>query len=329
MAPIYVFLLPSLPRQHGTRFLQKLQRLDWLGTTLSIGMHVSFVLILTFGGTVWSWGDGRIITLYAVFGIVLLAFCATQYFCTLTTYEARLFPGEFLRNRSLILLYILVSCGGASLFVAVYYIPLFFLLVHGDSGTQAAVRLLPFICFYVATILLCGYIMPKTGYYMFWYLASGGFITIGSALMYTVQSDTSPAKIYGYSILLGLGMTTSQAAYAVGPTMVPSARVAECIQFMNISQGQSQLLGLTIASAIFQNTTLKGLGRVLDSGGYSKGEIQAAIAGATSKILNEVDSETRSSALKVIVHSIDSVYAMVIAAGALYVVCSLFLKREK
>ncbi|KAA8647955.1 hypothetical protein EYZ11_009177 [Aspergillus tanneri] len=327
MAPIYIFLLPSLPRPagQGRSFADRFLKLDWVGTVLSAGMHVSFILFIVFGGVQWPWTDGRNIALYVVAAVTLIAFALSQYFCVFTTKENRLFPGTFLRNPTLIFLYIIMACGGAALFVAVYYIPLYFQFVHGDSGIMSAVRLLPFICFYVATILLCGWLMPKTGYYILWYLISGIFMVVGSALMYTVRYDTKAANIYGYSILMGLGMTTTQAAYAVGPTIVTADLVAECIQFMNISQGQSQLLGLAIASAIFQSRTLSGLTSLLADKGYSLNEIQGAIAGAQSSLLTELPADLKPKALDVIVQSIDDVYVMAIAAGALYVIASCFL----
>lgn len=290
---------------------------------------MSFTLFLTNGGVEWSWGNGRNIALYVVFGVTLVGFVLTQYFCVFTTKEDRLFPGEFLYNRSMVLLYILVASGGAALFVAIYYIPLYFQFVQGDSGIMSAVRLLPFVCFYVATILGCGYLMPKTGYYMVWYLVSGVFMLVGATVMYTVDYDTEPAKIYGYSILLGIGMTTTQAAYAVGPTLVAPERVAESLQFMNISQGQGLLLGLTIASAIFQSLTFNGLSNLLADTAASKADIQGAVAGAKSQLLQNLSPELRAEALDVIVDSIDNVYIMAIAAGAVYVVCSCFLKRSR
>jgi hypothetical protein len=331
MSPIYVFLLPSLPRPagRGRSLINKVLQLDWVGTVLSTGMHVSFILFIVFGGVEWSWTDGRNITLYVIAAATLISFALSQYYCVFTTKSDRLFPGEFLSNPTMVLLYILMACGGAALFVAVYYIPLYFQFVHGDSGIISAVRLLPFICFYVATILLCGSLMPKTGYYILWYLASGIFMLIGSTLMYTVRYDTAIANIYGYSILLGLGMTTTQAAYAIGPTLVAPSRVAEAIQFMNISQGQSQLLGLAIASAIFQSQALGGLTDLLAGTGYSQSEIQNAIAGARSNLLKELEPELREKALDVIVHSIGDIYVMAIAAGALYVIVSCFLPRGR
>ena len=329
MTPIYLFLLPSLPRQPGTAFMQKMKGLDWLGMVLTAGLYVSLTMAFSFGGAIWAWNGGRVIALTVVFGVLTIAFGVTQYYSVFTNKKDRLFPCEFLRSPQLILLYVCMACGGAALFVSVYYIPLYFLFVHSDSSTQAAVRLLPFICFYVATILLCGAAMGRTGYRMVWYLISGIFMTCGGVTMHTVRTDTPTANIYGYAILLGLGMTTTQAGYAVGPLLVKPDRVAEVIQFLNISQGQSQLIGLTIASAIFQSITFSSLKTVLAGTGYPDSEIQAAIAGAKSTVLQTTTPELRAQCIDVIVRSIDDAWVLVIVAGALYTLCSCFLTRKR
>jgi hypothetical protein len=329
MSPIYLFVLPSLPRRPDTTFFDKLRSLDWLGMILTVGLYVSFTLALTFGGPIWAWNDGRIIALLVVFGVITIAFCVTQRSSILTDPINRMFPCEFLRNPQLILLYVCMACGGAALFISVYYIPLYFLFVHGDSGTQAAVRLLPFICFYVATTLTCGAVMGRTGYHNLWYLFSGICMTCGGATMYTVRYNTPAANIYGYSILLGLGMTTTQAGYAVGPLLVKPDRVSELIQYLNISQGSSQLIGLTVASCIFQGLGFQRLKAVLAETQYSEDQIQAAIAGARSELLRNVTPELRAKCVDAIVKTIGDVWVMVVAAGGLWTLCSLFLTRKR
>jgi Na+/melibiose symporter-like transporter len=308
--------------------MEKIRDLDWLGTVLTAGLYSSFTVAFSFGGSIWPWNNHCVISLIVVFAILTIGFGITQHYSTLTNQRDRLFPCDFLRNPQLVLLYVCMACGGAALFVAVYYIPLYFLFVHGDSGIQAAVRLLPFICFYVATILMCGATMRRTGCHMVWYLISGIFMTCGGALMYTVGVDTLIANIYGYTILLGLGMTTTQAGYAIGPLLVKEDRVAEVIQFLNISQGQSQLIGLTIASSIFQSTTASGLKKVLAGSGYSNSEIQAAIAGAKSAVLQTTTPVVRKQCIDAIIRGINDVWVLVIAAGALYTICSCFLTYQ-
>ncbi|KAJ5664630.1 hypothetical protein N7462_011443 [Penicillium macrosclerotiorum] len=329
MSPIYLFILPSLPRRPGIPFSDKLRSLDWLGIVLTTGLYVSFTLAFTFAGSIWTWSDGRFIALLVVFVVLTVILSVTQRFSILTDPINRIFPCEFLRDPQLILLYVCMACGGAALFVTIYYIPLYFLFVHGDSGTQAAVRLLPFICFYVATILTCGAVMGLTGYHNLWYLFSGICMTCGAAVMYTVQYDTPAANIYGYSILLGLGMTTTQAGYAVGPFFVKPDRVAELIQYLNISQGSSQLIGLAIASCIFQSLGFQRLKEVLAQTEYSDAQIQAAITGARSELLQNATPELRAKCVDAIVKTIGDVWVMVIAAGALWTLCSLFLTRKR
>lgn len=188
-------------------------------------------------------------------------------------------------ERTLILLYIIMACAGSSIFVTIYYVSLYFQFVHNDSGTQAAVCLLPFVCFFGASLNFCEYFMPRTGYFIYWYIASGVFFVIDIALMHAVNLSIPVANIYGYSILIALGTTTSQAGYVVIPTLVPSNCIHKAIQFINAAQGQSLLLGLTIASAIFQNKAFSDLQTILSPSGYSDTNIREAVAGVKSKLL--------------------------------------------
>ncbi|KAK9312634.1 major facilitator superfamily domain-containing protein [Lipomyces starkeyi] len=306
MSPIYLSVIPSLPRQPDKTFLEKIKKLDWLGIILTAAIYVCFVLAFTFGGALWDWNDRRFIALVVLFVIFTIAFAITQYFAVFTNKSDRLFPCEFLGNFQLVLLYICMACGGASLFVVVYYIPFYFLFVHGESGIEAAVRLLPFICIYVAAILSCGYAMPQTGYHKVWYLFTGIVLTAGGAAMYTMKTTSPAAHVYGFSVLLGLGLTVSQAGYDVTTRLVKADKISEAIQFMNISQGQSQLLGLVIASAIFQSEAFRGMKDLLGGMGFSDSEIQGAIAGSRSQLLETISPELRAKCLDIIVHVIES-----------------------
>lgn len=192
MSPIYLFLLPSLPRRPDSSFYQHLLALDWLGITLTAGLYVSFTLAFAFAGVIWDWSDGRVITLIAIFAVLAVAFIVTQRMALFTSKVDRLFPCDLVSDPQLALLYVIMACGGATLFVSLYYIPLYFLFVYGDGGVQAAVRLLPFICIYVTSILLCGAFMSRTGWHNIWFLVSGMCLVAGGAAMYTVKIDTPP-----------------------------------------------------------------------------------------------------------------------------------------
>lgn len=90
-------------------------------------------------------------------------------------------------------------------------------------------------------------------------------------------------------------------------------------------------MGLTIASAIFQSLTFPRLKTVLAEAGtgYPDSEIQAALAGARSHLLETADPELRARCIDVIVRSIQTDWVLCIAAGALYTICACFLTRKR
>lgn len=329
MAPIYVFLLPSIQPQPGLRISEKLRSLDWLGTVLSCAIYTMFAMIFTFGGSIWPWGDGRMIALYVVFVLSSIAFAVSQYLAVFTTKKDRLFPGQFLGNRTLVLMLMCCTALSGALYVLIYYLPLFYALVRSENGVQTAVRLLPFVMFYVFGVMLNGVLMVRLGYYMPWYLISGILTTIGGALFYTTTADISNAKIYGYSILVGLGQMTFQAAYSVVPTKVLPDEIAEVIQFINVGQQGSILIALAICNTIFQNVAYSRLVSILVPAGYSTEDVTAAIAGARSVVLQSAPADVKSAALDVLVEAIKDTYILIIISGAILIVCSLCMKRER
>ncbi|KAI8631798.1 major facilitator superfamily domain-containing protein [Xylariaceae sp. FL1651] len=328
-APVYIFLLPSIQPQPEVRMLTKLRSLDWVGTVLSTGVYTAFALIFTFGGAIYPWGDGRMIALYVVLAVTTIAFALQQYFSLFTTQENRIFPCHFLRDRTLLLVFICSACLGGGLFVTIYYLPLFFQFVRADNGIEAAVRLLPFIVLYIFGVVLNGFLMLRWGYYMPWFLVSGVFTTIGGALLYTSSTSIANANVYGYSILVGIGMTAYQAGYSVVPLKVSPNEIPEAIQFINVAQNGSILIALAASNAIFQNVAFSRLIPILVPAGFSMEDVTAAIAGARSVVLQTASPEVKSAALDVLVEAIDYAYTLIIVAGGLLIICSLLMKREK
>lgn len=101
---------------------------------------------------------------------------------------------------ALILLFVSSAAAGGAIFIPVYFIPLFFVFTKGDSPLEAAVRLLPFVFLLVFFSLVNGAAMGKEGHYQPWYLGANALIVVGSALMYTVNENTSTVRP-GYMVI--------------------------------------------------------------------------------------------------------------------------------
>src|ERR1700761_3643576 len=125
MAPFLILYLPTHSPKPNESIGSKLRKMDWLGIVLIASVYVTYTLSLTFGGAQWAWDNYRFILMIIVFGVTLLIFIITQYFAILTTKERRVFPGQFLRSRSLILIFIATSAQMCTLFLGAYYVSYF------------------------------------------------------------------------------------------------------------------------------------------------------------------------------------------------------------
>lgn len=255
-APAYIFAMPTVipPGAPSTSVWSRTKSLDWAGFFLLAGAISFFTCALTFGGGTWAWNNGGIVALFVLSGVFAIVLYAQQYFVLFTTREARQFPpGHILKDWTLILLNITTAMAAVNIYVPLYYIPIYFQFVQGDSAILAAVRLLPYIIFLALMNMASGAFLPKIKYYWSMYVVvkyrrhrarlvasvhisflkhlrhalthirhsrylTGGLLMVaGAAAMFTVTPDVAPANVYGYSILLGAGTgMVFNAGYTVG-----------------------------------------------------------------------------------------------------------------
>lgn len=76
---IIAFLLnEQKPTHNGLSLREKLAKLDLLGELFLLPCIVCLLLSLQWGGTTYSWSNGRIIALLVVFGVMLAGFVLSQ-----------------------------------------------------------------------------------------------------------------------------------------------------------------------------------------------------------------------------------------------------------
>jgi hypothetical protein len=166
-APVYflyiISMKPTPTSERGT--LKTLAHMDWAGFILSTGALVSFTMVLTFAGTTWTWDDHRTIAMFVVFGVLFLLTIIQQHFLILTNSKERMVPPSYVTgNRTQLLLGVQTSATVTNIYVPLYYIPLCFQFVHGDTSMMAAVRLLPFVLVLISTNMAAGSCLHKVGY---------------------------------------------------------------------------------------------------------------------------------------------------------------------
>ncbi|KAL9045292.1 MAG: hypothetical protein Q9214_001642 [Letrouitia sp. 1 TL-2023] len=294
-APIYLILLPPFIPRPSESIPAKLKNMDYLGTMLQGGAFVSVVMAISFGGTTYAWNSGQTITLFM---------------------------------KEPVLLFIAMAAVNAGSYVCMYYIPLYFQFTKGVESLASGVRLLPFIIAGTLVILINGGLMSKNGFYMPWYLIGSTIVLIGAVLLSRIDLHTSPARVYGYEILLGVGVGAYlQAGYAVIQGVLEPVHMAYGVSFMLLGQLGGIALGLSISGAVFVNTALNGLQRVLPD--VLRSQLEGAISGTSGDFLRTLDGRERVESLEVVMGSLRKAFVLVYVARAVSLGASALLSRRR
>jgi MFS family permease len=330
-APVYLFLLPSMSPTVGQTLLKdRLKRIDFVGTVIFVGSFTCGILAISFGGVLYPWNSGRIIGLFVAAGVLLILFFVQQLLLLGTTEQTRLFPIHFLRRPIMMMMFVATACAATTVFIPIYFIPLYFQFIRNDKALKAGIRLLPYIAFTVASAMANGIGMSKKPYYMPWYVFSGSMCIIGSALLYAVVDEkTRAATIWGFSIILGVG---GGAFMQLGFTVIQSkitdkAEIPLSVGFCTLAQLSGPVVALAIANAVFLNKATTGIRHLVPE--IPQAAIQSAISGVSGRKVQGVPPELQPEVLHIVVRAIQSVYILPLTAGAVTLIMALFMKREK
>lgn len=94
----------------------------------------------------------------------------------------------------------------AAMFQILFYLPIYFQSIHGQSAIRSGVNSLPFLGFFAFGAMLSGGLVGKTRLLQPYQLASALVMTAGMALFYTLEVDSSQARYIGPQVLLGFGL---------------------------------------------------------------------------------------------------------------------------
>lgn len=138
---------------------------------------------INFGGTLYAWGNGNIIALFVVSGVLFIAFTMQQYLSFLTTETGRLLPVVSLKDKEALLLFVLTATFITTAFIPIYWIPIYFQFTRGDGPLDSAVRLLPLVVIITFLVMVNGGVLSKGGYYMPWFLF-GSIIVLPAGVLF-------------------------------------------------------------------------------------------------------------------------------------------------
>ncbi|KAK7948472.1 HC-toxin efflux carrier TOXA [Apiospora aurea] len=239
MVFIYPFQQPARPTDHLPVW-QHLRRFDFMGFGLFLVCSICLLLALQMATQSGRWDSTPVIVLFALFTVTLPIFILQQR--THCHPDDRLLPrGIFSRDMSLLLGFGLSTM--FAMYGVYYYLSTYFQSVHGLSSFDTGVCLLAFFITSGVASLATGASTEFVTYANTIILMGVTLALVGSALLTTLDQNTSRIKASLLTMISGFGFGTAQTLAVV----FSQSWVAEHLQPLTVSIAlMMQLLGGTL-----------------------------------------------------------------------------------
>ncbi|CAI6094995.1 unnamed protein product [Clonostachys chloroleuca] len=199
-AIILLFLKPpaSAPPVQAS-LKEKFLQMDLLGAAMMMGLIISYILALQYGGQTHAWNSSLVIGLLVGFVAILLAFIGWElYQKDYGMIVPRLFAKRYVWTGSAFMFFF-----GGAYFTLLYYLPIYFQSVYNNSAIGSGVKMLAMILPLTFGAIIQGVVMSKVRIVPLIWIFGGALGTIACGLFYTMDSHTSTGKWVGYQIIAG------------------------------------------------------------------------------------------------------------------------------
>ncbi|CAH0052423.1 unnamed protein product [Clonostachys solani] len=199
-AIILFFLKPptsAAPVQASLK--EKFLQMDLLGAAMMMGLIISYILALQYGGQTHAWNSSLVIGLLVGFVAIFFSFIAWElYQKEYGMIVPRLFAKRYVWTGSVFMFFF-----GGAYFTLLYYLPIYFQSVYNNSAIGSGVKMLAMILPLTFGAIIQGVVMSKVRIVPLIWIFGGALGTIACGLFYTMDSHTSTGKWVGYQIIAG------------------------------------------------------------------------------------------------------------------------------
>jgi MFS family permease len=236
--------------------LEKLRHFDWLGTLTFVPSILCLLLALQWGGSRFQWRDARIIVLFVLFGLLLLAFMGTQIYSP----ERATVPKRVVKSRSIVFGALFAFSLSSALSIMSYYLPLWFQGIKGASALDSGVMILPIILGMAVGSVVGGVLVTLIGYYPPMMVVCGILTPVASGLLTTFKVDTPQPTWIGYLSLAGIGAGLGfQQPMLAAQTVLDKVDVPTGTSLMIFSQSLAGAVFISVGNTIFLNRLIDDL----------------------------------------------------------------------
>ncbi len=249
-------VLPSLRRPHGNL------NLDYVGGAVFIAGMIPLLIGLTNKQT-HDWADPSVGGLVALGLALLVVFLfverrAREPIVPLDLWHDRTYAGSIVAT-------FFASFG---FFSAIIFLPRYYQVVLGESAMTSGYALMPLLIGVIASSIVSGQIVARTGRYKILLLVSVALLGIGSFLFTNLASDTATTTIWFWQFMMGIGIGPTLAVFTiVVQNAVPFSKLGVATSNLTFFRQIGGTVGLSIAGSLFGTQLAKLLPEQLVANG--------------------------------------------------------------
>lgn len=265
---ILVWWFVNIPPKNSEK--SKLSRVDFLGAFTLVVFLLLLLLGLNSGGNVVPWTHPLVLVSLP---LSIVALCAFIYVETYIASEP-VIPVRLLLHRTVASACLTNWLQTMVVFMGAFYVPIFF-QVKGHSTTRAGMSLIPQSIGSSVGSLGAGLIMNHTGKYKWLSLGCLTSVCFGAGMLptLTINGPDWPEYIYLFCIGLGYGGTLTVTLLAV-ISAVDHEHQAVITSATYAFRSTGSTIGITIASAVYQNLLISSLHEKFDGWPGAEDEIR-------------------------------------------------------
>lgn len=175
--------------------------IDYAGAATLALTLASVVLVTDLGGTVYSWSSPLMIGLIVLAVAGLIAFVLVE-----RRASEPILPLQLFLTRDVWVTSVVGLIVGFALIGSVTYLPVFLQIVKGLSPTESGLRMVPLMAGTLATSIIAGQLVSRTGKYKLFPIIGTTIVAISLLLISRMTAETSTLAASLYMALLGLGL---------------------------------------------------------------------------------------------------------------------------
>ena len=220
--------------------------IDWLGAGVLAAGTALFLLGLVWGGQDYPWASAPVVGAFVASALLLGAFAVIEH-------RARepILPFDVLPNPIVASSIACMTLAGMVMFGAIVYIPLFVQGVIGASATSSGAVLAPLMLSAVATSILTGQLISRTGRYR-WNAVLGPLVlAFGMVLLSRMTVDTTTREAARNMIVTGIGAGSMMQIFILSvQNVVPSTRIGSATALTQFARQIGATVGVALIGVI-------------------------------------------------------------------------------